>query len=260
MLGKHHSEESRKKIGDSNRGKIRSEAIINNIRILNTGKVHSEETKKRMSESHKKQFSDPEFKERHRLSLLGRVVTEETRKKIRESNIGKTRDTISKKRMSDSANKRWSQIEQRDIARLNQLKFILNNPEHLEFLRKAMTGRKHSVESRKKMGLKTKGENNPRWNGDITSFRKQIHECFRMVVWRESVFKRDNYADWFSGVSGTASDPIEAHHVVRLSALLKKYNIRSLEDAEVCEELWDAANGITLLKSSHRMYHSLWGY
>lgn len=259
MLGKSHSEESKRKIGDSNRGKIRSDEINKQNSISHMGKVLSEETKQKMSDARKKQYKDPNFAEKHRLSLIGRVVTEETRNKIRISNINKKRSSETKLKMSDSAKLRWLDPEERKRTSEMQ-KLVCERPEYKEMLRNINLGKKHTLESRKKMGLKSKGKNNPRWNGGITPFRKQIHECFKMNIWRQLVFKRDNYKDWFSGCGGTILNPIEAHHVIRLETLLKKYNITTLEDAELCMELWDVSNGVTMLKQSHRAHHIMWGW
>ena len=77
-----------------------------------------------------------------------------------------------------------------------------------------------------------------------------------MKEWRTLVFMRDNRADHFSGV---ISREIEAHHIVPLSALIKKFNIKTFDDAMNCDPLWDVNNGITMLRTSHIAYHNMWG-
>ncbi len=72
MFGKHHSEETKKKIGIGNKGKIVSDETKRKLSEINKGKKHSEETKKKMSESSKG--------EKH--SMFGKHHSEETKKKM----------------------------------------------------------------------------------------------------------------------------------------------------------------------------------
>ena len=71
-----HSEETKKKIRDSNKGsnlgKIHSEETRKKVSEAGKGRTHSEETKRKLSESHK-----------------GKIVSKETRKKLSERDIGK---------------------------------------------------------------------------------------------------------------------------------------------------------------------------
>ena len=50
------SEETRKKISESHKGKVKPEGFAENLRKLNTGKTHTEETKKKLSELGKQQY------------------------------------------------------------------------------------------------------------------------------------------------------------------------------------------------------------
>lgn len=79
QLGTYHSEETKKKISDSKRGKTTC-----------LGYEHTEETRKKMSESHKGNKGFWEGKKR----------SEETKKKISDSLNGKTHSEESKKKMS----------------------------------------------------------------------------------------------------------------------------------------------------------------
>lgn len=77
FLGKIHTKESKKLIGDAHRGKVLSEETKLKLRDHNLGKVMSEETKQKISKSGK-----------------GKVRTTEMRKKYSESKLGVKRITI----------------------------------------------------------------------------------------------------------------------------------------------------------------------
>jgi hypothetical protein len=100
-----------------------------------------------------------------------------------------------------------------------------------------------------------KKEKNSNWKGGITSLNKQIRNLPKMEDWKREVFERDNYRDWFSGCKGQ----LEVHHIKSFKKILNEYNIKSIEDALNCKELWDINNGITMLKSSHKFHHVCWG-
>lgn len=97
-------------------------------------------------------------------------------------------------------------------------------------------------------------ENSSRWEGGKTELQKIIRMHSKSAEWKTGVFQRDNFRDWFSGCKGE----LEAHHVVKFSDLLKKYNITTLQEALDCDPLWDISNGVTMLKSTHRAYHEMW--
>ena len=83
LKGRELSEEHKKKIGESNMG---------NKNAL--GYKHTEETKKKMSESHKGKQPTEETRKKMSESQKGKVVSEETRKKISMSNKGKNSGKI----------------------------------------------------------------------------------------------------------------------------------------------------------------------
>ena len=110
MYGKHLSDEAKRKISISNKGKPSwnkgrqlSESTKEKLRIANIGKHHSEESKKKMSESRsgeknhrygkhcseetKRKISEANSGEKH--FLYGKHHSEETKKKISEGNKGK---------------------------------------------------------------------------------------------------------------------------------------------------------------------------
>lgn len=55
------------------------------------------------------------------------------------------------------------------------------------------TGKINSIESRRKMAISKFGKNNPNWRGGVTPIHTQIRMGLEYRLWRESVFKRDNF-------------------------------------------------------------------
>lgn len=81
--GKHHSEETRKKISEIQIGRI----------PCNKGKTYSEEYKSKLSDSHKGKHPSEETRKKMSLSQKGskkQKLSEETKKKISEAKKGKT--------------------------------------------------------------------------------------------------------------------------------------------------------------------------
>ena len=67
------------------------------------------------------------------------------------------------------------------------------------------------------------------------------------LEWRSAVFKRDNYHCQNCSENGY----IEAHHIISFKEILKNFNIKNIEQAMKCKELWDVGNGITYCKNCH---------
>jgi hypothetical protein len=211
------------------------------------GKTHSNKSLKKMSDKHKDMTL--ETRERIRKSRIGTHLRVETREKLRTCNIGKKRTLESRKKMSKAqeGNKKWLGKTHSD--------------ETKERLRILQYGRKYTPESCEKMsrvhiGLQAK-ENHPNWKGGITPLTGLIRRCKEYELWRESVFKRDGYRDWFSGM--LCENNITAHHIIPFSALIEKYQIKTFEQAIDCKELWDINNGVTMSEYNHFAYHSMWG-
>lgn len=113
-----------------------------------------------------------------------------------------------------------------------------------------MLGKRYPENARLKMIGRYRGENSPSWKGGRTKLCLIIRECFRYKEWRRNVFLRDNFICIICGYS--KGGILEADHIIRFSDILIKYNIRNIEDALACEQLWDINNGRTLCKSCHK--------
>ena len=87
------SEINKQRIGDSNRGKVRTEEIKLKLSQALTGRSLSEEHKQNI-----------------RLSLKGRVITEEWRRKIARANTGHYPSEEARLHMSIAQRKRWEHV------------------------------------------------------------------------------------------------------------------------------------------------------
>lgn len=87
------------------------------------------------------------------------------------------------------------------------------------------------------------GENNPRWNSDLTTEDRETGRNYPdYKEWRESVFQRDNYTCQVTGKKGR----LVVHHIYSYD----KYKELRLE----------LDNGITVLEEVHLQFHSIYGY
>lgn len=96
------------------------------------------------------------------------------------------------------------------------------------------------------------GKNSANWKGGLTSLFSKIRNSMEYKLWRKSVFQRDKYTCLICGEVG---GDINAHHTESFSELLKKNNIKTLEEAKNCIELWLPEKGITMCILCHKIKH-----
>lgn len=118
-----------------------------------------------------------------------------------------------------------------------------------------LKGRKRTKETLEKMSCCQRGELSHRWKGGVTKFHKQIRQCFKYRLWRSDVFTRDSFTCKICGDNTGCN--LEAHHIKALSDILLEYNIKDINDCDLCEELWNINNGVTLCKNCHQKIHNL---
>lgn len=128
--------------------------------------------------------------------------------------------------------------------------------------------RRHNKETKLKMSLLKIGK--PTWNKGLnklidkridydrpTSFKSQgkcklqeiIRHNFRYRKWRSDVYVRD---DFTCQICGKRGGKIEADHNKPFSIIIEENNIKTLEQALECKELWDTNNGRTLCLECHK--------
>ena len=86
LKGRKLSDETKKKISKSNKGKSLSQEQIDFLKKINTGRHPTDETRHKMSNSHKKENLSVEIIEKMRKASTGRKHSEETKKKISQAN------------------------------------------------------------------------------------------------------------------------------------------------------------------------------
>ncbi len=114
--------------------------------------------------------------------------------------------------------------------------------------------KKHSEKSKRKMkkshlGLFV-GEKSALWKGGITIVDRLIRRMTEYYQWRSDVFQRDN---WICKTCGENGCYVTAHHIKGLNKIIREYNIKNVNDARKCQELWDINNGITLCEGCHKL-------
>jgi len=121
-------------------------------------------------------------------------------------------------------------------------------------LSKALSGKPKSEEHKQKIRVMLRknirrGEDNYFWKGGVTKLNQQIRSSLSNKEWRKKIFERDDYTCQICLKRGVY---VEADHIKPFSNIINENNIRSMEDAEKCNELWDIGNGRTLCRDCHK--------
>ena len=129
-------------------------------------------------------------------------------------------------------------------------------------------GTKHSEETKRKMsisikrwcaenpelvkarGAKTRGPNHYNWKGGSTRLNVSIRQMTEHRQWMDGVKDRDGKCTRCGSIEN-----LESHHIIDLSVLISKYQIKNREDARNTPGLWDLENGITLCQRCHYDQH-----
>jgi len=122
-----------------------------------------------------------------------------------------------------------------------------------ECLRNRMKGNKYHKLVKNRLSQ----ENHPNWKGGITFWKKRIWDSAKYKKWRTLVFERDNFTCQKCGINNHKdlgrSVKFEAHHTpIGFTDLLRKYNIKTKEEAIKCDELWSIDLGTTLCFECHQ--------
>ncbi|KKS92031.1 MAG: HNH endonuclease domain protein, partial [Candidatus Collierbacteria bacterium GW2011_GWC2_43_12] len=151
------------------------------------------------------------------------IISDEHKQKIAKTLIGNKRALGKNWKLSDETKKKMSLAQKGNKKKL---------------------GKKHSIKTREKMSNTAKNKValgiHHAWKGGITPLNYKIRQSLEYKLWRESVFKRDNYTCIFCGArNGNGKDVyLEADHIKRFS--------------EYPELRFAIDNGRTLCKECHK--------
>ena len=212
ISGFQHSEETRKKISEAQKGK----APWNKEKV----NIYSKETRKKMSEAKKGKTLSEETRKKMSEAHKGKTLSEETRKKISEANKGKTLSKETRKKMSE------------------------NNPKYWK-------GKTFSEETRKKMSESHKGENHPMYGKTHSEeARKKISEsqnttgfyrvtkqknsgCQQGFIWRYQYFDNNKHKATSSTDLNKLKEKVEAQGLP-WEIIDEEKAKKSLRENEVC--------------------------
>jgi hypothetical protein len=117
----------------------------------------------------------------------------------------------------------------------------------------ALSDRKIKDSTRLKLSKIQCGAKSHFWRGGTSKVNKLIRESAEYGIWRDTIFKRDNYTCqrcWDTTYVGHRIK-IHPHHRIPFAKLLSFYKIDTKEKAKECPVLWDTDNGITLCVRCH---------
>lgn len=219
------SEETKRKIGEANKGRIISPETRQKLRNARKGKSpmlgkhHSEETKEKMSKVHKN-------------------ITNETRNKMSESQKGKIA---------------WN----KDIPHTEETKKKIS--EKLKGKNHPLYGKHQSEEMKRKISKTRKGKflgsKSGNWKGGITTVNNLIRSSIRYTQWRQDCFIRDDFTCQKCG--DNIGGNLNVHHKKQLFNLIREAQqympLLSWYDAcMLYRPIWDIKNGITLCEKCHQ--------
>lgn len=110
-----------------------------------------------------------------------------------------------------------------------------------------------SAECAMEIGLgKACGDEHSNWTGGASSLSKALMARKEYQEWRRDVYRRDGFA---CRKCGTRNPPFNAHHIKRIAAIIHEHNMKTIEEALACSELWNIQNGLTLCVLCHEREH-----
>jgi len=123
-------------------------------------------------------------------------------------------------------------------------------PNHTGLIRSEETKNKIRMA---RLGIKRpdiSGEKYWNWKGGITELKHSIRESSEYSRWRTKIFKRDGYKCVWGGESH--GNELNSDHIKSFSSLLRENNIKTVNEAVSCQELWNIDNGRTLCVPCHQ--------
>lgn len=148
----------------------------------------------------------------------------------------------------------------RKMTKDNLRKLIKSNKERVwteelrEKMRQSRLNKKQPEHVKEKIRKNAKyGKDNHAYKGGITKLSARVRDLPEYGKWRDAVFKRDDYTCQICGArsGGGKAVFLHPHHIISFSAIMEKYEIKSIKQAISCKALWDIDNGKTLCRECH---------
>src|SRR3990167_3553908 len=261
FTGRHHTDETRKKMSESRLkrketlGYLHSFETRKKLSLLHTGYRFSDASRRKISETIKKYYKNGGIK-----YWLGKKLSEETKKKMSTyaKDIGRKVSFSGRKHTEESKKKMSEKLKGRTFSEETRKKFSLarlgTHPtlETIEKLRNKI----FTTEHRKNLSLANRGGNGSNWKGGVTPLLDQIRILLEYKQWRKTIFERDNYTCQQCKQRGAELNV--DHYPKTFAQIFYENNISSLDDAMNCQEFWDINNGRTLCKDCHKKTDT-WG-
>lgn len=112
-------------------------------------------------------------------------------------------------------------------------------------------GRRHTVEEISRIIERTpRGPRSHNWKGGVTPMMELFRNSSKYKRWRRKVIAQDGGICQNPSCLGQESR-LEAHHIIPVWQLVKKYGIKSSIEARDCDAFWDPENGITYCQKCH---------
>ena len=83
----------------------------------------------------------------------------------------------------------------------------------------------------------------------LTTLAMLIRNSIHYKLWRENIFKRDNFTCKECGQKGGA---LIGDHIKQFGLILIENDVKTFDEALFCVELWDLSNGQTLCLDCHK--------
>ena len=96
------------------------------------------------------------------------------------------------------------------------------------------------------------GEKASNWKEGRTIIADTIRKSKKYDKWRKAVYSEDNFTCQFCRNRG-GSIKLEAHHLKSFVEILEENDIKTMEKAMGCKELWRINNGLTLCNKCHNL-------
>lgn len=139
----------------------------------------------------------------------------------------------------------------RKLKRGHKLSAGIKRPD-MSSINKKRKGRKLSKAIKRKLSLAKRGRNNAAYIDGRSSLVTRIRRNFKYRQWRSDVFTRDNFICQDCGYD--KGNILQAHHIKSFTLIIRQHNIKTIKEAEKCEELWNINNGVTLCVKCHYKY------